>query len=54
VNEGENNLFAKHLDIDYDDFLQFMVIKRPVVERALRQNEKNIFFDYSAQTKNEK
>ena len=32
-----------------------MTVKRPIVERALRQNEGgNIFFDYSASTKIEK
>lgn len=41
-------------DVDYDDFLHFMVVKRPIVERALRQNENNIFYDYSSQTVNEK
>ncbi|CAF0744585.1 unnamed protein product [Brachionus calyciflorus] len=33
--------------IDFNEFLSFMVQKRPIVERALRQNESNIFVDYT-------
>ena len=33
-------------EVNYDDFLKFLIIKRPVVERALNQNAQNIFFDY--------
>ena len=48
------NLICKRIDfqssqIDSDNnFIQFLRQKRPIIERALKQNEKNIFFDYSA------
>lgn len=34
--------------LNSDDFVEFLKLKRPVMERALKQNEDNIFFDYSA------
>lgn len=60
--DSENNDDYDHIEhrkenpdeINYDDFLKFLVIKRPVVERALNQNAQNIFFDYRVEKNNEK
>jgi len=39
---------------DYDDMVKFLLKSRPIVERALKQNEKNIFFDYKSENLNKK
>jgi hypothetical protein len=36
-----------------DELFKFLSEKRPIVENALRQNEKNIFVDYTASNDNE-
>ena len=37
-----------------ENLLRFLKKKQPIIERALSQNEKNIYFDYSALKANEK
>ena len=37
-----------------EDLLRFLKKKQPIIERALSQNEKNIYFDYSALKASEK
>ena len=39
---------------DYDSMVKFLLKNRPIVERALKQNEKNIFFDYKSENLNQK
>lgn len=42
--DGSPN-FANYFD--NQEFFKFLREKRPIVERALEQNENNIFFDYT-------